>query len=221
MLSIDWTPKFGEWQTEFLVEGFYTKLDNPFVNEYGEADENGVVVYTRMNAEKGASVKGVNFEFNAAPSKEFSVSLGYTHQISEYEEAQEFDEKSFFRTPNDYGYFTLNWSPVSKVNLSTTANYTGEMLVPYFGTEAPVDPVTDEVIGELRTSDPFFDLGMKLSYQFRLNGGVNVETSAGVKNIFNSYQDDFDSGLERDPGYVYGPMNPRMITFGLKFSNLF
>ena len=30
---------------------------------------------------------------------------------------------------------------------------------------------------------------------------------------------DFDNGIERDPGYVYGPMNPRTVYFGLKIGN--
>jgi outer membrane receptor for ferrienterochelin and colicins len=71
----------------------------------------------------------------------------------------------------------------------------------------------------LRTSSPFFDLGAKLKYTVKLNGAF-VEFSGGIKNIFNSYQSDFDTGIERDPAYVYGPMSPRTLYFGVKFGNL-
>jgi outer membrane receptor for ferrienterochelin and colicins len=33
--------------------------------------------------------------------------------------------------------------------------------------------------------------------------------SAGVQNIFNAFQDDFDIGADRDAGYIYGPLRPR------------
>jgi outer membrane receptor for ferrienterochelin and colicins len=39
-----------------------------------------------------------------------------------------------------------------------------------------------------------------------------------VKNLFDSYQDDFDTGPDRDSGYIYGPMMPRNFFVGLKFS---
>lgn len=86
------------------------------------------------------------------------------------------------------------------------------MLVPYFG------PYTDPVAGELRESDPFFDLGFKIQYNFHLNGSV-LQVFSGMKNIFNSYQDDFDSGVNRDPSYVYGPASPRSIYFGIRMGN--
>jgi len=89
--------------------------------------------------------------------------------------------------------------------------YTGKMLVPYFGTENPQ--------GELRTSDSFFDMGLKLTYTVKLNG-ASMEFSGGIKNILNSYQDDFDTGINRDPAYIYGPITPRTIFVGLRFGNL-
>jgi outer membrane receptor for ferrienterochelin and colicins len=39
-----------------------------------------------------------------------------------------------------------------------------------------------------------------------------------VKNILNQFQDDFDSGVFRDAGYVYGPRQPRTINVGIKLS---
>ena len=47
-----------------------------------------------------------------------------------------------------------------------------------------------------------------------------ITASAGVTNIFNSFQDDFDIGPGRDSDYVYGPDAPRAIFFGLKFGKL-
>ncbi len=213
--SFDYSKHFGRWQFQLLAEGFYTRLIDPFANEYGAPNENGVVVYTRVNAEKGATVQGINFELNVSPSARFQLQSGFTVQKSEFEEAREFDEKRFFRSPGNYGYLTLNYSPAMLLNIAFTGNYTGPMLVPYFGPLA-----NDPENGQLNTSPSFFDAGIKISYDVRLTDVVRMQISAGVKNLLNSYQDDFDTGIDRDPAYIYGPTSPRMIYFGLKFGNL-
>ncbi len=211
MLSLDFNKKIGNVYTGFLVEGFYTQLVDAFAPEYGDPDVNGTVIYTRINAEGGATVSGANLEFNIVPSDEFTLTGGFTIQKSAFEEAQEFDEKDFFRTPNNYGYLTIDWDFYKGFCFLASGTYTGSMLVPYFGTENPA--------GELRESDSFYDLGAKLSYTFKLNG-AGMQVFVGMKNIFNSYQDDFDVTINRDPGYLYGPSLPRTVYFGFKIGNL-
>lgn len=213
MASLNYNKRINNVYFDFLVEGFYTQLNDPFSNEFSDPDENGTVVYTRVNAEKGASVKGVNLELNVVPSDKFSLKAGFTVQSSEYEEAQEFDEKRFFRTPDNYGFMTLDWQTTNKLGFSFTSNYTGKMLVPYFGMQLP-NP--DE--GELRETETFMDLGVKGRYNIKLNGAT-LQLFAGVKNILNSYQDNFDRGIDRDPGYIYGPMNPRTVYVGINIGN--
>ena len=213
--SVDFTKEFGRWETQFLAEGFYTRLINPFANEYGTPDENGVVVYTRTNAEEGATVQGINFEFNAAPSALFQLQTGFTVQNTVYEEPQEFNETRFFRSPDNYGYFSLSYNPLARLNIAVTGNYTGSMLVPYFG---PSIPNPEE--GELRESPDFFDAGLKLTYEFKVSNDLIMELNSGVKNVFNSFQSDFDTGVNRDPSYIYGPTSPRMIYFGMRIGNL-
>jgi aspartyl aminopeptidase len=41
---------------------------------------------------------------------------------------------------------------------------------------------------------------------------------AGIQNIFNAYQKDFDRGANRDSGYIYGPSLPRSWFVGAKIS---
>ncbi|MEE4196833.1 MAG: TonB-dependent receptor [Bacteroidales bacterium] len=214
MASLDFNKMIEHMNVGFLMEGFYTRLNDAFVQEYGTPDENGVVTYTRVNAEDGAVVRGVNMELNVIPSEDFTLTGGFTVQQSRYEKAQEFGENEFFRTPNQYGYATIDWDFVKGFCLTATGNYTGSMLVPYFG-----PTLAEPEDGELRESDPFYDLGAKLSYQYRLNG-ASMQLFVGIKNMFNSYQDDFDIGYERDPGYIYGPSQPRTIYFGIKIGNL-
>lgn len=212
--SFDYTNQFDRWQVQFLVEGFYTQLIDPFANVYGTPDEDGLVIYTRTNAESGAVVKGINMEFNASPSARFQLQSGFTIQNSEFEEPQEFDEVKFFRSPDNYGYLSMSYSPNMLLSFALTGNYSGSMLVPYFGPK-----LENPEVGQLNNTDSFFDVGTKITYDIKLTDAIKMELSGGVKNIFNSYQSDFDSGIDRDPAYVYGPLSPRTIYFGVKIGN--
>lgn len=211
--SIDYNTKFSDIHINLIAEGFYTILNDAFVNEFGDPDEDGTVIYTRVNAEGGAIVRGINLEMNMVPAQNLNISAGFTLQQSFYEEEHEFGETRFFRTPNDYGFMTFDWTPKKNISLSTTGTYTGKMLIPYFGNRLP-DP--DE--GELRVSERFFDMGVRASYAFKLNG-ASLQFFGGVRNVFNSYQSDFDLGADRDPGYIYGPSQPRTVYVGINFGN--
>ncbi|MEN8224620.1 MAG: TonB-dependent receptor [Bacteroidota bacterium] len=213
MASIDFNKRLKNSDFGFLLEAFYTRLNDAFVNEIGMPDMDGTVVYLRTNAIGGAVVKGINMELNWIPMSELSLKSGFTFQESSYAEPQDFDERRFFRTPHDYGYFAIDWIPYQNFGISSSASYTGKMLIPYFGAGLP-----DPTAGELRESQAFLDLGLKLRYTIQING-TSFQLFTGVKNIFNSYQSDFDQGIDRDPGYIYGPLQPRTIYFGFRFGN--
>ena len=215
MASLDYNGQLGKIYVGLLVEGFYTQLQDAFVNEFGAPNENGTVVYTRINAENGAVVQGMNIEMNLVPVDDLSLTGGFTIQTSEYQDSHEFNKRAFFRTPDDYGYINLNYNPTELFTISTSGNYTGRMLVPYFGNE-----LANPEAGTLNQTPTFYNLGIKLSYSLPINEESSMEISGGVKNIFNSYQSDFDRGIDRDPGYIYGPSNPRMIHFGIKVENM-
>lgn len=214
-VSLDFNEYIGGTAVGFMIDGFYTRLDNPFANEYGEPDASGEVVYTRVNAEGYALVNGINLEAEVAPTPDVSFSAGFTFQSARYEKEQEFNEKRFFRTPDEYGFFTMDLRETKPLSLAVTGTYTGQMLVPYFGTQLP-EEVRDE--GELRETNPFFDMGLRLRYNFKINGST-MQAYVGAKNVFNSYQQDFDTGIDRDAGYIYGPSIPRTIYFGVKIGN--
>ena len=215
MASFDVNTSIGEnTKINLIAEGFYTILENAFANEFGKPDENGTVIFTRVNEEAGAIVRGINLELRVSPSRIFNFTSGFTLQQSYFEEEQEFDETRFFRTPGDYGYFTMEWLLSQKFSVSSTGTYTGKMLVPYFGMQ-----LDNPEEGELRTSNPFFDMGLRLNYKIKFNG-AGLQIFGGVRNIFNSYQTDFDTGKDRDAGYIYGPTQPRTIYIGINFGNV-
>lgn len=72
----------------------------------------------------------------------------------------------------------------------------------------------------IKTTPQFFDMGVKFSKDFRLSPEIKLQVNAGVQNVFNSYQRDFDTGVERDGGYIYGPSRPRTIFFGITLGSL-
>jgi outer membrane receptor for ferrienterochelin and colicins len=67
--SFDYSKEYNNVFIDFLVEGFYTILNNPFANEYITNDSNNTVEYRRINATSGAFVYGINLEINFAYKK--------------------------------------------------------------------------------------------------------------------------------------------------------
>jgi outer membrane receptor for ferrienterochelin and colicins len=213
LASFDFGKKLGRTNVSILTETFFTFLNNPFAYDISAQDAEGQVVYTRVNA-SGARVAGLNIEVNITPSAKVNLSGGFTLQQSLYDEAREFGEKRFLRTPDSYGFAAAEWKPIKKMGVSLTGIYTGNMLIPYYGQQ-----LDDPEAGELRVSNPFFDAGLKVTYNIRTNG-TTIQLFAGVKNIFDSFQSDFDKGINRDPGYIYGPASPRSLNFGFRLGNM-
>jgi len=222
-LSVDYSGFVGLWQSYFLVEGFYTDLDNQFVKEIQINDDGDAFLY-RQNG-SGASVYGVNIEGKLAPSESTSITFGFTHQKSKYDEEEVVWESTtgnadstvatnnILRTPDNYGYIVASWKPNHHWDFSINGTYTGGMLVPHLKN-------VDNEYTIIENSKDFFDLGAKVSYEFHLGNKVSVTSYVGVKNILNQYQNDFDAGINRDAGYVYGPGLPRLLFFGIKMGNI-
>ena len=64
----------------------------------------------------------------------------------------------------------------------------------------------------------FWDIGMRLAYRFQLSQAVALEINGGVKNIFDSFQNDIDYGPNRDSVYIFGPTMPRTYFLGISFT---
>jgi outer membrane receptor for ferrienterochelin and colicins len=50
----------------------------------------------------------------------------------------------------------------------------------------------------------FFDLGIKAAYDFKFCKSTVFQLNAGIQNIFQAYQKDFDRGANRDSNYIRG-----------------
>ncbi len=217
-LSADIYRTFGSVQTNLLIEGFFTDLRDVFVLRQLEGtDAMGNAVLERYNG-SGAHVMGLNIEAKAFFSSRFSLQGGVTLQRSRYKQPEQWSdnpdvpaETRMFRTPDVYGYLTANWDITKSLSASFNATATGPMLVQHMvGSGTDVDVA-------VRTQS-FFDADLKFTYCFRLFNRLDLDLSAGVSNIFNSYQRDFDLGPTRDSGYIYGPALPRNVNIGISLN---
>lgn len=274
-ISSDMYFHIGEVQTNFLIEGFYTKLVGAFTNtERTDAPKLGFQVFDRVNG-SGAQVYGINLEAKANWNK-FTIQGGFTIARSYWDEPQEWGSRTLLssenndtpteidtsiengpkdldgfdkernlvpmsttkmlRTPNLYGYLTTQYKPISPLNISLSLNYTGKMYIPHVITvgqmadhndirlvQAHLRPNTLDKENaprwdKLEVSPNYFDLGAKISYDFKILSTSTVQAYIGVYNIFNSFESDYDVTSNRDSGYIHGPTTPRSLYSGIKIT---
>ncbi len=202
----------------FTVSGFYTDLQNVFILEEKGEDVDGNLILEKRNG-NSSQVRGITFEGRANFDGMVEIDAGITFQKSEFEDAVSWSSEvpsttNYLRTPDNYGFYTINILPENKFSGSLSGVYTGSMLVPHFG-GAP-----EQVEDELVVSRSFLETNLRLTYEFDLSKTAQtIELAAGVQNIFNAYQRDFDTGKNRDSNYVYGPARPRTFYVGVKYGS--
>ena len=215
--SADCYHTFGKVQTNLMLEGFYTILDDVFTLEKIGEDADGNILKERRNA-SGAKIGGISAELKVGIPDIFDVQLGYTFQRSLYDAPEQWTDaldpqRRMFRAPDHYGYLTSNFFITRDLYATLFGTFTGPMLVQHNAYSVDgVDFGDSEVMTE-----SFWDFGFKVAYTFRLTNIINLEVNAGIKNIFDSYQRDIDVGAGRDSAYIYGPALPRTYFVGLKF----
>lgn len=215
-LSGDIYQRIGSVELNLLLEGFYTRLNDAFdLREVGYAPD-GAQLLERYNS-SGATVQGINFELKGIFTRWFELQAGITLQHSRYNKPQQWSEdpevapeRRMFRTPDTYGFLMACFKPVKGFDIDLSGSYTGSMLVQHMAGYIEQD--------RAEHTRPFFDLGVKFSYDFSIYKQIHMKLYAGLQNIFNAYQKDFDQGPNRDSGYVYGPSLPRTWMAGIKIS---
>ena len=150
---------------------------------------------------------GLTLEGKIAYLSLLQIQAGLTLQRSRYDEPHKWHddapaERKIFRTPDIYGYFTGSML-VQRMDISAENVAMGDM---------------PERKAEAIRTPRFFDMGVKIAYDFKLYKTVDLQLSGGVQNIFEAYQKDFDRGANRDSNYIYGPSLPRSFFAGVKIS---
>jgi outer membrane receptor for ferrienterochelin and colicins len=199
-----------------LIETFYTRLNNPFVLEFsGETTAGGTAFVSEKRNGAGAYTTGINLETMYAIGSRWQFQAGATLQQARYTQPEavlgdpisgtEVLTERMLRTPDVYGYALVTAKVLKTHQLSLTGVFTGPMNVP------------NERTLELVRTQGFTELNLKWAKQIKLARHSNMELSAGMQNILNSFQRDLEVGSDRDAGYIYGPIRPRTIFAALKF----
>lgn len=223
--SADYVLHIDELPIGLSLEYFNTKLSDAFVLTDVGKDESGNIIMMRENGGEG-TVQGGTFEMEINPTNAINLKLGGTLQSSLYRDevvwsdgdpengiaAQSSDQ--IMRTPNCYGFFTLNYFASKRLSLSLSGIYTGKMYVPHYAGGINESGEINQ-FDKLERSKAFMELNAKISYKVPFDPGF--ELYIGMQNILNQFQDDFDRGIGRDAAYVYGPGRPRTIFCGIKF----
>ena len=222
--SLDYVLHLGDLPIGLSVEYFHTKLDDAFTLVPAGEDANGNAVMMRKNGES-ATVQGGTFEIEVNPSRAINFKAGATLQSSKFSEQIEWSEGNdeegiapqysdkILRTPDAYGFFTINWQASTALSMNLSGVITGPMYVPHYA--GGIDPSGNEIKQDImKKSESFFELNSKVSYKFSSNPGL--ELFVGMQNLLNQFQKDFDRGINRDAGYMYGPGRPRTVFLGIQ-----
>lgn len=215
--SVNFDKATDTYVAGFTLEGFYTHLNDAFYlfplgeDAFGERFE-------KRNGD-GATVQGLTLEARANYNQKAQLEAGFTLQSSRFDTPVSYidgleSKRNFLRTPNEYGYATLSIFPNPQFNTTINLVYTGKMEIAHFA-GAP-----EQDVDEFKITDPFTEVSFKTGYNFKIPTlETGIEIFGGIKNITNAYQNDFDSGKNRDSNYIYGPAAPRTFFIGLKMKS--
>jgi outer membrane receptor for ferrienterochelin and colicins len=216
--SVNYDKSSEHFIAGFTLEGFYTGLKDVFYLQPAGSDAFGDIFEKRNGT--GAMVAGTTLELRANYDRKVQAEAGITLQRSSFEVAVENIPglnplKQFLRTPDTYGYMTLTFNPGPKFSASVSGVYTGPMTIAHF---AGAPGVTSD---SYFTTPSFTEINIRAGYTFVSETlGSGFEIFGGIKNLFNSFQDDFDSGKYRDSNYIYGPSAPITFSVGIKLKSL-
>lgn len=194
---------------------------------WDEAQEWGL--RSLLKGEKVEEAQEIDTNTNHGPQKLDGFETG--------DEKVSMTTKEFLRTPNVYGYLTLEYRPFKDLSLSSTLNYTGSMFAPHeieYGREAALKDIElvksglrestvksnqDAPRWDTLTRTPsFYELGVKASYVFHLMNASKLNLYVGANNLLNAFQKDYDVNGFRNSAYIYGPSLPRTYYIGISLN---
>ncbi|MBR9977945.1 MAG: TonB-dependent receptor [Bacteroidetes bacterium] len=206
----------------FTLDGFLTRINNIFIlEELGPDPVNASNTILLRSNGPGATVAGASVEVRANFDNMVEFQTGLTMQRSVYDEKVFWSSsiggtENFTRSPDMYGFYLIDINLLDPFRISLNGVLTGPMDVPHFAGAPGVDA------DALRRSETFFESNLRLSWRFSTDsmGGDGFELYIGARNMFDSYQKDFDTGPYRDSNYIYGPARPRTLYAGIRIGSL-
>ena len=136
------------------------------------------------------------------------LQMGWIFQTGVYDDPQDFGETGFFRLPENYGVLQARYTNSALVDAFVGVRVYGEEKVPHYAGYIATD--------RLETTPTFAVIDLSVTKRLPLDDDT-VSITLGARNITDDYQDDFDSGPDRDTGYLYGPRLPRTLYATLSY----
>src|SRR5690606_30189628 len=172
-----------------------TRLKDAFVTANRVELPSGIAVTTKRNG-SGATVAGLNLETSFAFSKKVNFQMGATIQMAEYEkneiiwksedEQEVISTKNLLKTPDIYGYYTLNYNPISELTLSFAGVYTRIMKIDHV-----VNQDTEQTV--IKQTPDIFENHIKVTYDFNFKDNC-MQIYTRVQKMFHRDQTELDKG---------------------------
>jgi len=213
LLSATWNPAFAAGRMTLEATGFLTRLDGTFTTSAVMADESTGEAFRVRDNGPDARVGGLEVNLGLLPRSDLRLDLGFVVQVAHHDEAvvlyedaeSVVAEADFLETPGHHGVAQLTYSPRDVGSFSLSATYTGEMKHINLRT------------GVLNESTESFVVWSATARRvIQLQGQSRLTLSVGVKNLLDARQGDLESGVDRDPYYLYGPRTPRTVFVGTR-----
>ena len=110
-------------------------------------------------------------------------------------------ERRFLKTPNAYGYFTVNIQPLKNLSVALTGTYTGSMLVGHQKTDDYTFTQNGTTItypgwaeAKAVNTPSFLSMNLKIAYDIQLSQYIKMQINGGFQNITNAFQRDLERG---------------------------
>lgn len=209
--SLDYNGYVGNVGVMYGVTGYYTKITDVFTEEFVRS-ETGLDLWERVNG-SGATITGLELELGLQPTSKIEIVGGLSLSEGKYEdELEDWGTKNFLRTPKISGNISVESKITKALSVNLRAKFMGKADVPH---EIAVEG-QDEPDMKLEESESYTRLDLMVNYKLLMLKDFNTTFTFGVRNITDTYQNDLDAGVDRDPAYVYGPSLPRTLMFSLE-----
>ena len=212
----DFAPDTMDRKLISSLQVYYTIIEDSFdIRDTSTTDSSGRNVFERYNTD-GSTVIGVEWDFAWQLDRNWIMNAGFAYSRARFDENVEvfagnaISSDKYNKTPDCSGLVSLNYTNPDFIDFYAAMKWTGEMDVHRY-TDADAEE------GEIHQSEDFYVLDIGVSKTFDFNNDIALTLHAGINNLLDEYQDDFETGANRDVAYVYGPRMPRTYTVGAKF----
>ena len=215
-LGSDFAPETMDRKLISSLQVYYTIIEDSFdIRDTSTTDSSGRNVFERYNTD-GSTVIGVEWDFAWQLDRNWIMNAGFAYSRARFDENVEvfagnaISSDKYNKTPDCSGLVSLNYTNPDFIDFYAAMKWTGEMDVHRY-TDADAEE------GEIHQSEDFYVLDIGVSKTFDFNNDIALTLHAGINNLLDEYQDDFETGANRDVAYVYGPRMPRTYMVGAKF----